>query len=261
MSRRTTLGALALFALLALATMAHAEVAQRDHVRVSISGQLAPKALPRTGTAPVAVSVGGDISTTDGSQLPRLRRLQIEINRGGRLEEKGLPACPLAQIAVATSDRALSACRDALVGSGSFDANIVLRGQAPYPTTGRLLVFNGRRGGKPVLFGHIYTSRPFATSFVIVFKISQRAHGRFGTVLSASLPEALGSWGYVTGIKMRLSRRYSAGGQRRSYLSAGCPAPKGFDKVSFPLIRASFGFEGGKTLVSTLSKSCHARGR
>jgi hypothetical protein len=222
-------------------------------------GELTPKVLPRSGVAPVAVSLGGDLSTTDGSDLPRLRTLRIEINRGGRLEEQGLPDCPLAQIAVATSDRALAACRGALVGSGAFHANIVLRGQAPYPTTGKLLLFNGRSHGRPVLFGHIYASRPFATSFVITFKIVERGHGSFGTVLSASLPEALGNWGYVTGIEMKLSRRYSFKGQRHSYLSASCPAPKGFHKAAFPLIRASFGFEGGNTLTSTLSRSCTAR--
>ncbi len=211
------------------------------------------------GAAPVAVSLGGELSTTDGSELPRLRTLRIEINRGGRLEEQGLPECPLAQIAVATSDRALAACRKALVGRGTFHANIVLRGQAPYPTTGKLLLFNGRKAGKPVLFGHIYASRPFATSFVITFKIAERAHGTFGTVLGASLPEALGNWGYVTGIEMKLSRRYRFKGKQHSYLSAACPAPKGIGTVPFPLIRASFVFDGRRKLESTLNRSCRAR--
>ena len=207
----------------------------------------------------MAVSLGGDLSTTDGSDLPRLRTLRIEINRGGRLEEQGLPSCPLAQIAVATSERAAAACRGALVGSGTFHANIVLRGQAPYPTTGKLLLFNGRSHGKPVLLGHIYASKPFATSFVITFKIAERGHGAYGTVLSASLPEALGNWGYVTGIEMKLSRRYTYKGKRHSYLSAGCPAPKGLSTVPFPLIKASFGFDGGRKLSSTLNRSCRVR--
>jgi hypothetical protein len=245
---------------LALAALARAEVTQSHHLRVSISGELTPKALPRSSPAPVAVSLGGDLSTTDGSALPRLRTLRIEINRGGRLEALGLPTCPLAQIAVATSERASAACRGAQVGSGTFHANIVLRGQAPYPTTGKLLLFNGKSHGKAVLLGHIYASHPFATSFVITFKIATRPSGTFATVLSASLPEALGSWGYVTGIEMRLSRRYTYRGQPRSYLSASCPAPKGFGGVSFPLIKASFGFDGGRKLESTLNRSCRAKG-
>lgn len=234
-------------------------ITQKGNLRVALSGQLAPSALPRTGVAPVAVSLAGEISTSDGSELPQLRTLQIEFNRGGRLEYRGLSVCPLEQIRIASSDRALSTCRQALVGSGSFRANIVLAGQDPYPTTGRLLIFNGRRGGKPVLYGHIYASKPFATSFVITFKITHRAHGRFGTVLTASLPEALGNWGYVTAIDMTLSRRYTAGGERRSYLSAGCPAPKGFPGAIFTLARSSFTFAGGKTLTSALTRDCRVR--
>jgi hypothetical protein len=252
--------ALALLAVLAGGVaFAHAEVTQKDHLRISLDGKLTPKALPRTGTAPVAVSLGGQISTTNGSALPRLKVLQIEINRGGHLEDRGLPVCPLSQILTASTDRALSTCRGALVGSGSFNANIVLHGQAPYPTSGRLLVFNGRKGGKPVLLGHIYSSQPFATSFVITFKIANRPHGTYGTVLSASLPEALGNWGYVTGLDMKLSRHYSYGGKRRSFLSASCPAPKGFASAPFPLMRASFSFDGGHRLTSVLNRSCKAR--
>ena len=257
MSRRVC--ALTLLGVLALVACAHAEVTQKGHLRVSLDGNLTSKALPRTGGAPVAVSLDGQISTTDGSALPRLKVLQIAINRGGRLEDRGLPVCPLAQIITATTDRARSICGSALVGSGSFDANIVLRGQAPYPTTGRLLVFNGRKGGRPVLLGHIYSSRPLATSFVIIFKIANRPHGTYGTVLSASLPEALGNWGYVTGIEMKLSRHYSFQGKRRSFLNASCPAPKGFGGAVFPLMRTSFGFDGGSNLISTLNRSCKAR--
>ncbi len=235
------------------------ESVQKGNLRVSMSGRISPTALPRTGAAPVSVFVGGQISTTNGAELPQLKGLRIEFNRGGRLEDRGLPVCPLQQIKIASSARALSACRSALVGSGSFEANIVLRGQEPYPTTGRLLVFNGRKGGKEVLFGHIYSSEPFATSFVITFKIAHRAKGTFGTVFTASLPEALGDWGYVTAIEMKLSRRYSAGGERRSFLSAGCPAPKGFPGAVFTLARTSFSFAGGKTLSSGLTRDCKVR--
>jgi hypothetical protein len=251
---------LALLLTLALsAAFAQAEITQKGHLRVALNGRLAPNALPRTGTAPVAVSLEGQISTTNGAELPQLKELRIEFNRGGELEYRGLAVCPLERIRIASTERALSACRSALVGTGSFEANIVLAGQDPYPTTGRLLIFNGREGKKPVLLGQIYTSKPFATSFVIVFKIAHRAHGTFGTVLSASLPEALGNWGYVTAIEMKLSRHYSFQGERHSYLSAGCPAPKGFPGAIFNLARTKFSFAGGKTLSSTLTRSCKTR--
>ena len=239
--------------------MASAEISQSGNLRVTVSGKLKPSSLPRKGVAPVRVSVGTKIGTTDDSQPPRLRQLGIEINRHGQLETRGLPLCPARKIQTASTGRALSACRKALVGQGSFEADVSLSTQEPYAAKARLLVFNSRRKGKPVLLGHIYSARPFATSFVIVFKISKKRHGAFGTILNSTLPRTLGSWGVVTGIRMTLSRRYGAGGKRRSFLSAGCPAPKGVGKVVFPLARTSFRFEGGRRLRSTVVRSCRAR--
>jgi DNA-binding beta-propeller fold protein YncE len=236
-----------------------AAVVQRGNLRVGVNGSLAPRALPRRGVAPVAVSVSGRIATTDGSAPPQLKTLRIELNRHGRLDFAGLPVCPYDRIQPASSARALAACRPSLVGQGHFEADIVIAGQQPYPARGRLLVFNGQVHGHPALFGQIYAPRPFANSFVIVFAVHRLDHGSFGAALTASLPKALGSWGRVTAIDMRLGRRFSFNGARHSYLSAGCPAPAGFPGISFPLARASFTFVGGVELAPTLTRACSVR--
>jgi len=259
MRRARLLLALAALSLLTTAALAGAEIAQKNGARVKVSGSLSPQLLPRQGTAPITVSVGGEISGVQGSPTPTLERLKIELNRNGKIETKGLPICPYEAIQPASTQRALRACRSALVGRGSFTAEISLTGQEPYPTKGTLLAFNGREGAKPVLFGQIYAPRPFATSFVIVFEVG-KGKGEFGTVLSAALPPSLLSWGNLTGIELGLSRRYSSGGEPRSYISAGCPAPKGFAKVTFPFARTSFDFQRGPTLSTTLTRSCKARG-
>jgi len=132
----------------------------------------------------------------------------------------------------------------------------VLPDQRPYPTRGRLLVFNARQGGKAALFAHIYTTKPFASSFVIVFAIKRIEGGRYGTELSASLPQALGSWGFVDRIKLTLRRKYEVGGQQLSYFNAGCPAPRGTKFTAFPLALASFEFAAGKELSLIVNKSC-----
>jgi hypothetical protein len=87
-----------------------------------------------------------------------------------------------------------------------------------------------------------------------------KGKGTFSTVLSASLPQATGDWGYVTGLNLKLGRTFSKHGKRHSFLSAGCPAPKGFPGALFPLAKTSFAFEGGKTLTTTLNRSCKAKG-
>jgi hypothetical protein len=261
-ARKLRIPALVLVLLLALGAplVAQAVITQKGNLRLAVSGKIFPHALPRTEAAPIAVSVAGKVSTTDESLPPQLQVLKIEINRNGRLDYRGLPVCALHQIQPATNSRALSACRQALVGQGSFDAYILLKGQAPYPTTGRLLVFNGKEHGKQVLLGHIYIAQPFASSFVITFQIANHRHGSYGTTLTASLSKALGNKRNLTGIEMTLQRRYSYRGERHSYLSSGCPAPKGFTKAVFPLVRTSFGFAEGRKLTSTLTSSCGVRG-
>jgi hypothetical protein len=233
-------------------------VTQKGNLRVSVSGKLAPKRLPRKGTAPISVSVGGRISTTDASLPPQLKTLRIELNRNGHLDYAGLPRCDYDRIQPGSSSRALSSCRSSLVGRGSFTADIALAGQEPYPTRGRLLVFNGAQHGKPVLFGHIYSPHPFATSFVIVFAIQRLGGGTYGTALDASLPSGMDAWGRLTSLEMTLTRRYSVRGRAHDFISAGCPAPQGFPSVVFPFARTSFSFEDGKKLSTVLTSSCLA---
>ena len=260
MSNRVKILVLFAIASLGLASLASASVTQKGNLRVAVQGKLSPKQLPRKGAAPIAVSVGGEISTTDESLPPQLKSIRIELNRNGQLDYAGLPVCDYAKIQPASTSRALAGCRSSLVGEGSFSADITLAGQEPYPTQGKLVVFNGVRNGKPVLYGHFYSSRPFATSFVIVFKLSKLSHGTYGTVLDAPLPKAMDSWGRLTGLQMTLSRRYSVKGKPHSYLSSGCPAPKGISTVPFSLARTSFEFAGGVVVSSVLSSQCRARG-
>jgi len=253
--------ALALVSLLALgAVLARAETSEQGNLRVTVSGKLSPHTLPRKGSAPVSVTLGGKITTTDQTEPPQLQKLVIEINRNGHIDSTGLPTCDVAQIQTANNSRALAACGPALVGAGQFLGTITLPGAAPYPIKGRLLVFNGREGAKHVLFGHIFSPTPFSTSFVIPFEIKNGGHGTFGTVLNANLKKALGTQRNLTGIEMTLNRRYSDHGVRRSYVTASCPAPKGFPHANYQLARSAFTFATGVTLSSTLNRTCGARG-
>jgi len=254
--RLSRAGTLALALLAILAATAGAVVVQDGDLRITVLSQVKPFRLPRTTTAPIAVFIAGHVAATNGGIPPQLERLSVKVNRHGLLQSKGLPACQVAQVQPASSERALANCGDALVGSGQFWAHIILPGQEPYPTHGRLLVFNGRQEGKPVLLAHIYTANPFFTSFVISFAIRRIDQDPYGTELSASLPQALGSWGYVDRIKLTLRRKYTYRGKQRSYFNAGCPAPAGTNLTSFPLAYASFDFAGGQELGATVSKSC-----
>jgi hypothetical protein len=225
-------------------------------VRITVLSQIQPYRLPRTDPAPIAVFLAGHIATRSGAMPPQLQQMTVKVNRHGLLQSRGLPTCTLAEIQPSSTQRALERCSDALVGSGRFWASIVLPEQRPYPTRGRLLVFNGRRNGRPVIFAHIYTTLPFATSFVITFGIKHISSGPYGTELSASLPQALGSWGFVNRIKLTLRRKYPYRNRQRSYFNASCPAPSETSVTAYPLAFASFYFPDGKPVSLTVTKSC-----
>jgi hypothetical protein len=259
-NRSLRLLAAALALLVAGCALASAETVQKGHLRAVFSGEFAPHALPRHGAAPIAVAIGGQITTTDGKPPPQLRRIEIEINRSGKLSAAGLPVCLLGDIQPSTNRGALDACRGSLVGEGSFSANVALPQQAPFPSRGKVLAFAGREHGQPVVLAHVYGTDPIPTSYTLPFAIAEPG-GTYGTVLTASLPQVTSDWGFVTGIDLRLNRRFSYRGKRRSYVSAGCPAPRGFPGASFPLARASFVFAHGTTLRSVLNRACKATDR
>jgi hypothetical protein len=254
MSRRFILTAAFLVAL-GLATLAQAEIKQQDGLRVTFNGKLTPHALPRSGSAPVKVAVGATIAATNGATPPQLRKIAIAINRNGRFTPQGLPLCSLDKIQPSTTEDALRACRSSLIGEGSFSAKVLLPQQAPFPSVGKVFAFNGTFQGKPAILAHVYGTQPIPTSYTIPFAIGS-AKGTFGTVLSASLPQVTSEWGYVTGLQITLGRTFSSHGKKRSYLSAGCPAPKGFPGAVFPFAKASFAFGGRGTLTSVLTRSC-----
>jgi hypothetical protein len=247
---------LSVLATLVIVATSFATVVQEGNLRISISTRLEPYKLPRTTSAPIKTFIAGHVFTADGAVPPQLKQMDIEINRHGHIETEGLPVCALSKIKATSTEGAIAACREALVGSGHFWASVVFNDEAlPYHTTGRLLAFNGRRAGNPALFIHIYTTQPFPSAFVVVFTIKQVHDGHYGTELSASLPQALGDWGFVNRIKMNIGRDYSYEGERRGYLEASCPAPAGSRTASFPLALANFSFEETQ-LSSTVTKSC-----
>jgi len=100
----------------------------------------------------------------------------------------------------------------------------------------------------------------FFSSFVIPFSIQKTHHGAYGTKLTASLPQALGDWGYVDRIKLTLKRKYTYEGRRLSYFNAGCPAPQGTKRTVFPLALASFGFAEGLSISAKVEKPCAVEG-
>jgi hypothetical protein len=235
-----------------------AETQAKEGVEVTVTGKLRPTVLPRRGVAPIQIKLGGEIGLVGTGTLPRLTKLTIELNRHGHLDVHGLPRCRIRDIRPSTTREALNKCGAALVGEGSFSANVKLPEQSPFPSKGKVLAFNGRYRGRPAILAHIYGTKPLPISYVLPFTVG-RSSGAYGTMLETEFPQVTGEWGYVTGIEMNLHRRFAYRGRTHGYLSAGCPAPKGLTLVPFTLVRTSFEFDSGLTISTTLNRTCRVR--
>jgi hypothetical protein len=258
MRRRLLIPALLVIAALLGAAVANGELSQKGNLRISFDGSFNPTSLPRDRMAPVTVRFGGAISTTDGSHPPALGRVEIALNRNGSLSTVGLPLCTSSLLQSTTTETALERCRPALVGRGHFGASVEFPSLAGIPAKGTILAFNGTHDGKSALLLHLYGTVPVQATFILALTVSHRS-GQFGTVFAAKIPTLAGGVGSVTKIDLKIGRKYTYKGKRRSYLSASCAAPAGFTGGVFPLAKGSFYFADGRKLETILSRNCHVR--
>jgi hypothetical protein len=241
-----------------IASGASAELTQKGNLFVHFDGGISPRALPRSVPAPIAVRIEGKIKVPPGQEHPSLRGIEVALNRAGRLETTGLPRCRRRQIESGTPTEALDACETALVGAGGIVARTDLQNQQPTTVRDEILLFNGVDNGHPVIFAHVYQTEPTPITRLIVFRI-RHSGGAFGTVITGDIPPSVNSNGYLESIFLQLERRYSYRGRQRSYLSAACSAPAGFNRATFPFVKASMSFEDGRTLSSTLVRTCRVK--
>jgi len=238
--------------------LANAELVERGNLFVKFQGGIAPTKLPRHANAPIAVQVDGTVRVLSGDRPPALRFISIAINRGGRIETKGLPVCRRSQVEAGTSAAAMAACGDALVGTGRYAAGVDFPEQSTFPLQGRILAFNTVVDGERAILAHVYGKNPFPNSRVFVFRI-RKTSGTYGTLLTAALPKAINRNGYLKRIILNLRRDYVYKGRKRSYLSAACAAPEGLTVGVFPFVKVGMTFADGRKLASTLIRTCTVR--
>jgi hypothetical protein len=237
---------------------ASAELTQKGNLFVRFDGGISPQALARRELTPIAVRIEGTIRVPAGQEHPSLRRIRIALNRSGHLDTVGLPRCRKVQIDSADTAAALAACAPSLVGSGGIVARTALPNQAPTTVRAEMLLFNAVVGGRSAILANIYQSEPSPITRLVVFKI-RHSGGPFGTVITGEIPPSITRNGFLKSIFLSLERRYVFRGRQRSYLGAACSAPAGFTVASFPFANASMSFDDGRTLSSTLTRTCRVK--
>jgi hypothetical protein len=191
---------------------------------VGDGGGISPTALPKHGSAPVTARIEGDVKTSDGSHPAALQDLQADIDRTIKVDAVGLPTCRESQLTATSSATAKKVCGDAIVGSGSAEVEVAFPEQAPFRSTGPLVLFNGGvHGGTTTVFLHAYVNVPAPTAVIVRATVTRIHKGRFGLRLKAHVPEVAGGAGSATAFDLKIGRRYTYKGRKKSFLSAGCP--------------------------------------
>jgi hypothetical protein len=237
---------------------AGAECSGGGGVVACLDGSIAPRSLPRHRPAPVSVTLSGKVRADADAPPPHLARLEVAFGARGGLDTTGLPRCTRARLRNATSQQALARCGAALVGRGAIEAEVPLNPQDPLLAHARVLAFNGRAGGRPVVWAHAYSASP-PVSFVLPFFIRRHSAGAFGMLVRAPVAAALGRWPRLRSFELTLGRRYRAAGVSHSYLSADCPLPPRFHTLALPLARATYAFSAGPTISTTILRRCAVR--
>lgn len=196
-----------------------------SNICIGDNGGIFPSKLPRHGKAPITARILGEIHTRDGSHPPALRTLELDVDKTIAIDAVGLPTCRKGEVEARTPADAKRACRDAIVGSGSAEVEVAFPEQPPFRSTGPLTLFNaGVHGGTTSVLLHAYVDVPAPTAIVVKATVTRIHRGRFGLHIAAKIPRIAGGAGSPTKFELKIGRRFTYKGQRRSFLTAGCPS-------------------------------------
>jgi hypothetical protein len=200
------------------------EVARIGNLYLADDGGISPSKLPKHGNAPITAHIVGEVGTVDGSHPPALQTVVLDVDKTIGIDAVGLPACKAQQIEARTTTAAKSACGSAIVGSGRGEVEVAFPEQAPFKAAGPVVIFNGgTRGGTTLVLLHAYVAVPAPTAIVTKATVTRIHRGRFGLHVVALIPKIAGGAGSVTKFELKLGRKFTYKGEKKSFLVAGCP--------------------------------------
>ena len=198
-----------------------AAMIETRELRLRLNADFQPLSLPKSSFAPVEFEGYLDLTRPGGGIPPALTQVVMDFDRDGRLDVSGLPTCAAEQVAEVSVEEARGICKGAIVGTGKLEALVALPG-GPVPTSSALTLFNGpRQEGHPTVIVHARLTVPATQTYAIVVPIEKRP-GEFRYRATLNLPELAGGLAAVTHINVKIGRRYTAGGVKRSYVAARC---------------------------------------
>jgi len=217
--------------------------AEAGNIKFTFDGGFSPSKLPKKKMAPIVLTASGKIASKDGTHPPALKEVEVETDKNGTINTKGVPACTSGKLQSRDTKAAEKVCKSAIIGAGTTSVEIQFPEQNPIPVTSKLLVFNGgTSGGKTTLFIHAYITVPTPAAIVTTVKIKKIHNGRYGLKSIATIPKIAGGSGSVTSFSLKV-------GNKKKVLFAKCPDGK-------LQALASAKFADGTKAKATILRTC-----
>jgi hypothetical protein len=254
--RRIVLSSVVGLTMLALLAVGAAQAIELRVGKIVIvtDGGFTPTTLPKRENAPIKLYGHARFKTIDGSRPSPLRRLEIEFDKHGAVETRGLQKCTQAKLIATTTQRARKQCPDAIVGTGFGTAVVELPEQRPIEASSALTLFNGPRvHGNPSVLGHAHLDYPAPTTYVVLIEIEKINNGRYGFRTVADFPRIANDYGSPTYGRLKIGKEWIYKGKRLSFANAHCPDGR-------LQARGEFSFKDGSSVQGTLLAPCKARG-
>ncbi|MGN6815175.1 MAG: hypothetical protein ACTHK3_03710 [Solirubrobacterales bacterium] len=254
MHRRSFLivGIVALVAAIAATTaIAGPTVSAPDGNTQSIDAQIRPKKLSKTKLTPGTLQVKTvTTSTTNPAGVPSPAiHATIDFDKNAALYTKGLPTCNPAKVQNQSTENAERACGRAKIGSGTAIA--YLQAGQVYEVHQTVTAFNGvPKGGKPTVILHTYGTTPLQTSLVLVGTVTKYNKEGYGPRLELEIPLIAGGTGALKEFEVKIDKKWTYKGVRRSFISAKCPNSKKLKA------RGKFDYRDGESLTAFSKQTC-----
>jgi hypothetical protein len=189
------------------------------NLELTFNGGFSPKVLSKTKLTPITLQVSGDVKTLDGTHPPALKEFNVETDKNGAINVKGLPVCTASKLQSQDTKHAEAICKTAIIGSGQATAEIAFPEQAPIPAKSKIIAFNGGfKGGVTTLYIHAYLTVPTPAAIVTTVKVKKIHNGRYGLEAQSSIPKIAGGSGSVTHFNLTINKK--------GVLTAKCPDGK-----------------------------------
>lgn len=210
--------------ILAAAASGSREVVRAGNLFLADNGGISPSKLPRHGSAPITARLMGEIGTLDGGHPPALRTITLDVDKTIGIDAAGLPTCKAGQLKSRDTAAAKSVCGSAIVGSGKAEVEVAFPEQAPFSAIGPVVLFNGGVHGRTTsVLLHAYVNVPAPTALVTKATVTRIHRGRFGLQVAAEIPKIAGGAGSVTRFELKIGRKFTYKGRKKSFLVASCP--------------------------------------